>query len=403
MVFPEARDDLFRTYILTYLKLKIEASDPPESDAEADLLIARYLNEFGLVLDKDELMKPKNAIARAIAKFMLNSLWGKFGENEHAIQKLMKPEAFHKFMTQVKQGKYDLKAVYVNEHLDEAINVEYTSNTDRGSKVLCRTNVAIAAYITALGRMWLYRLMNQVMDAGGRVFYCDTDSVIFGSQKKLTAADCDLFGDTLGMCSDEAPMLKNPKTGVYERVNYTHGAFVLPKVYSLGNPEFPDSEIVACKGMSRTVGFHRKVNFDSLVKLTQPTTEGLYEELVVGYPLFMRQRNGDIFIGEGIKGLAYNPTDQKMLRRSDGYMIPFQDGVNHRPEIQHLIDRAERGTPISLPKKRYEKRRKLGDCDLDDTPDGLTDAAAEELHRLTIEEQDRHRVPLWNNALGLID
>jgi hypothetical protein len=127
----------------------------------------------------------------------------------------------------------------------------------------------------------------------------------------------------------------------------------------------------------------------------------LYDELVVGYPLFLRQRDGDIFIGEGLKGLTYDPNDQKSLRRPDGYMVPFQDGCNDRPCQESLIDRVERGEPNSLPKKTY-KRRKLGDCDV--LPDDeLSDAAAESLAAMTIEEQNQNRQPLWGGALDLLD
>ena len=80
---PETGDKgLFTDYINMFLKLKQEASGWPESvTSEQD--IAKYLSDYkareGIERDRESIQK--NPALRTIAKLLLNSFWGKFGEN----------------------------------------------------------------------------------------------------------------------------------------------------------------------------------------------------------------------------------------------------------------------------------------------------------------------------------
>jgi hypothetical protein len=82
---PETREGgLLAQYIDTFLKLKAEASGFPDwvRDAEDE---DRYVREFfdseGVALDKDAI-RP-NPAKRGLAKFCLNSMWGKLTERNN--------------------------------------------------------------------------------------------------------------------------------------------------------------------------------------------------------------------------------------------------------------------------------------------------------------------------------
>lgn len=81
--FNEKSDKLFSGYINTFLKLKQEASGFPEgieSDEEKLKYIDDYKNAEGIQLNVNSISV--NPGRRAVAKLMLNSFWGKFGQKD---------------------------------------------------------------------------------------------------------------------------------------------------------------------------------------------------------------------------------------------------------------------------------------------------------------------------------
>lgn len=74
----------------------------------------------------------------------------------------------------------------------------------------------LAVHVTALARAMLWRIMNDVVKQGGRVYYCDTDSVVCSGIKLNT-------GGELGQLKLEH--------------NITRAEFVLPKLYLIETEE----------------------------------------------------------------------------------------------------------------------------------------------------------------------
>jgi len=52
------------------------------------------------------------------------------------------------------------------------------------------TNIAIAASITAKARVKLYKALQNILDTGGRLLYCDTDSVFAAFKKNMDNVRC---------------------------------------------------------------------------------------------------------------------------------------------------------------------------------------------------------------------
>jgi len=79
--FKETCEGLFRDYVNTWLKIKQEASGWPagvETEEEKQAYIQDYHEREGIKLEYDKI--DKNPGLRTLAKMMLNSMWGKFGQ-----------------------------------------------------------------------------------------------------------------------------------------------------------------------------------------------------------------------------------------------------------------------------------------------------------------------------------
>lgn len=135
-----------------------------------------------------------DSFSKLVYKFLLNSLYGKFGESEDKQKVLINPK---------KKPKNAIPGIIKGLwFVDEIVDVKHA-------------HVPISAHITANSRA----LITRHLQAADEAFYCDTDSIVTTS--KLPT------GDELGQ-------LKHEKT--VER-----GTFLAPKLYRL----FPGPEIRA--------------------------------------------------------------------------------------------------------------------------------------------------------------
>jgi len=178
----------------TWLKIKQESAGYPSwchSPEDKARYVRQYRQKEGITLDPS--MIQKNPGRKATAKLMLNSFWGKFGEN------------LHKPTTQVVYNATQLFAL-VSDHFndirqvrivnDEALEVVYAelkdNQPDNG-----RTNIFVAAFTTCWARLKLYSYLELLKQ---QVLYFDTDSVIYSY--KPGQVDIPL-GDYLGEMTNE--------------------------------------------------------------------------------------------------------------------------------------------------------------------------------------------------------
>lgn len=64
-------------------------------------------------------------------------------------------------------------------------------------------NLAVACFVTAHARLYLYQKLEEVRASGGRPVYCDTDSVLFIKRRGAPRLACE--GDALGQMKSEFP------------------------------------------------------------------------------------------------------------------------------------------------------------------------------------------------------
>ena len=166
---------IFAGYIDEFFALKTEASGYPRdcsTDEQKDAYMREMEAKEGIKLDQANI--ENNPGKRSVAKLLLNTLWGKFGQNEN----LGKTEV----VTDPKQ-LFDMLTnpdIEINSWLPVNEEVIYLGWSHRKQAVRLSglTNVVVAAYTTAQARLKLYSYLSSL---GRRCAYFDTDSIIFYS------------------------------------------------------------------------------------------------------------------------------------------------------------------------------------------------------------------------------
>jgi len=155
------------------LKIKQEASGWPagvDTEEQKQAYIRAYYEQEGIQLEYDKIQK--NPGLRTLAKMMLNSMWGKFGQrlNKTQVQTFDDPQAFHHFL---ETSTLDVRHVSVIN--DDLVEVHYQYH-DEDIPVSPNLNIFVACFTTCWARLRLYTALEQL---GERVLYYDTDSVLF--------------------------------------------------------------------------------------------------------------------------------------------------------------------------------------------------------------------------------
>ena len=153
--------------------------------------VSRHNEEEGIDLDPS--LIEKNPGHKATAKLMLNSFWGKFGEN------LLKPtttavhQAHHLFAI-VSNSFNDISQVRIVN--DDTVKI-FHANLEDNQPDIERMNIFVATFTTCHARLKLYSYLEQLQQ---RILYFDTDSVIHTA---LPGQPDIPLGDYLGEMTDE--------------------------------------------------------------------------------------------------------------------------------------------------------------------------------------------------------
>ena len=169
--FPQKRRGLFQPYVDTWLKLKQESAGWPRwctTPEDKARYVEMYREREGIVLEHVE----KNPGRKQVAKLMLNSFWGKFGErpNKPATKQIQKPSALYDLLYDPAVELSTLRLC--NEDVLEAVFTQSSDNALPSVKV----NIFIADFTICWARLKLYSYLDQLQQ---QVLYYDTDSVIY--------------------------------------------------------------------------------------------------------------------------------------------------------------------------------------------------------------------------------
>ena len=148
--FPRKSDTLFKEYIDTFAKIKLEASGYPKdcvTDEQRQWYVDDIFENQGIQLDPTKISY--NPGLRILAKLMLNSFWGKFAQrfNLTKTKQIEDPQIFFDYLTSDEITVLDADLVS-----DEIMEIRY----EYGDKLVQpdpKTNVVIAAFTTAYARL----------------------------------------------------------------------------------------------------------------------------------------------------------------------------------------------------------------------------------------------------------
>lgn len=232
-------------------------------------LFAEYIHFFFEV--KDQAGKAKNAGLKAMAKLLLNSLWGKLGQRSYSVREWVVDKARLDYLFQKFERK-ELELVRFVHREADRVWFEYQPVVDTGN--LNNTAVQAAAFVSMWGRVMLHRKLLSVH--GQRVLYCDTDSAIVYLRPGDSIQG---LGDGIGMLQNEVESILD-KAGFEKGVNFQRAfireaVFVAPKTYALRiacrvKKDFVYDKVV-CKGFEPSFANRQEIHFDSMKDLVWST------------------------------------------------------------------------------------------------------------------------------------
>lgn len=169
--------NLFKDFVSTFLEIKVNASGKPKfwnQQNKRKKFIDYHYKEFGFRPDPQN---ERNEGLRSIAKLILNSLWGKFGQRPDMLQsEYISADKIKDWWRLLALSDKKLVDIKCDEISGDYLFVRYLDNREERNNTLKSTNIAIAASVTANAGMRLYKEMRQL---GKRVLYHDTDSIIY--------------------------------------------------------------------------------------------------------------------------------------------------------------------------------------------------------------------------------
>lgn len=183
--WKEWTKDNFRDFVANNLKAKIESSGVPASwsEEEKQAYKEQVKQKYGFEIDEQKWRK--NPGLRQISKLfmseffqvkksnfrnLLDASWGKFGQKQdHEELKICRTD------TEVDElfKTLGLKVKHVELISDSVCLVKYKYRSgyhvENGF-----SNVALALWVTSMARIKLYKYMDQCLERGGELLYCDT-------------------------------------------------------------------------------------------------------------------------------------------------------------------------------------------------------------------------------------
>ena len=259
--WPVRSTNIFADYVNAFLKIKQEASGFPEhvkSESDIQEYIETYERQEGIRLDRQNIKK--SSALRSLAKLMLNSIYGKFGQRLN-LRKTHMVDSVPQLCDLI--CATDKTVVDFHILSEDLMQVE-TLNNEHFDKTDAKTNVIVSVFTASWARIKLWCVMQQL---GSRVLYTDTDSLVYIAEKnpKETDPKEPPLGDFLGELTDElccknvGCAVGNHPPGFHYMTEFVTGG---PKnyAYKLNNGE------CECKirGFTLDAATARSLNFETL-------------------------------------------------------------------------------------------------------------------------------------------
>lgn len=304
---------LFSQYIDFFLKMKTEASGYPEwvkSEEDKSNYIKNYYENEGILLEKNKI--ENNPGFRTLSKALLNYLYGKFGERENKLKKIIVTRR-KQVVDLVSDEGIEVHSMF--DMYDDAVMFTY-KNIEESDQNKRYVNVAIAAYTTAHARTVLYKYLDLLKES---VLYFDTDSIIFIERSDTPKIKT---GDFLGDLTDE---LAEYGPNAYIDTFVSGG----PKNYAfkvkVGNNE-NDVTVCKVKGIRLNYMNSKSVNFETIKQLLFSYVEDVTDQsnkIELRNQMILRERNNIVYSMERTYNYRINITKRRRLLCSPFETLPY--------------------------------------------------------------------------------
>jgi len=231
---------------------------------EGDSIFREYVGRFY------DLKKHSEGAVRQTMKLLLNSLYGKFGERPDKEELITDPDE-------------DITgALPLNDDFGYCVRKFRKHNAHHLPE--------ISARVTALAQLRLYSFIEKVQQRGGRIYYCDTDSVI-----------------------TDIRMPTSQELGDFKLEHeFIEGVFLAPKTYCLHTYETDNPYKFVMKGFSKSLKEH--LTFKDFEKALPPhndyTAFQEYRVQPASFKTIMR-RHLDGFVTEVTKKSIKSPYNKR--------------------------------------------------------------------------------------------
>lgn len=153
--------------------------------------------------------RKKNIQKNNICKLLINSIYGRMGMSEICTKTILANKFEYAVLNK------DIKKKIVKESwVGEFVFVEIETEKEKSD---INSNVDLAAMVTSKARIKLYKGFKSIIDNGGKLLYCDTDSIFSAFEKNV---DNCKFGEIFLDTSKKDTKIKK-------------ALFALPKSYSI--------------------------------------------------------------------------------------------------------------------------------------------------------------------------
>ncbi len=153
-----------------YLGLQAEEDQEKAIHFISGDIFSEYIDTFYQIKSKE------SGALKLFSKLMLNSLYGKCGEEEHDKLFLSNGiEISSKVDKLLKTGRWFMKDVQIKTE-DEQVITTLTPNLDIDPSHI-GSLIHIASWITSMARLEIQKVIFWIHNNGGKVYYCDTDSI----------------------------------------------------------------------------------------------------------------------------------------------------------------------------------------------------------------------------------
>ena len=166
--FARRSNTMFSSYVDTFLKIKQEASGWPQWVGDDQDKRQQYLDDYqakeGIALDPDKI--DKNPGRRSLAKMMLNSFWGKYGQqgNKSQVQFISSPTKLYELLNDDSRELQTLrdsgKLIRLTESVCSGVIIIYLSCI----KSLDISGDFVGCYINTISQLFSYSLSSLAAD-----------------------------------------------------------------------------------------------------------------------------------------------------------------------------------------------------------------------------------------------